>query len=63
MDLVDDDALKEQIHQYAEDYRNIGYSVYLTSMKSGRGIEDIIPIFRIKSPYSPASPAWASLRF
>ncbi|CAI8797052.1 ribosome small subunit-dependent GTPase A [Bacillus sp. FSL K6-1109] len=48
MDLVDDDALKEQIHQYAEDYRNIGYSVYLTSMKSGRGIEDIIPHFQDK---------------
>ena len=48
MDLVDDDALKERIHQYAEDYRNIGYSVYLTSMKSGRGIEDIIPHFQDK---------------
>ncbi|EQM28127.1 GTPase A [Bacillus licheniformis CG-B52] len=48
MDLVEDDALKEQIHQYAEDYRNIGYSVYLTSMKSGRGIEDIIPHFQDK---------------
>ncbi|MBU8740609.1 ribosome small subunit-dependent GTPase A [Bacillus licheniformis] len=48
MDLVDDDALKEQIHQYAEDYRNIGYSVYLTSMKNGRGIEDIIPHFQDK---------------
>ncbi|MEC1473780.1 ribosome small subunit-dependent GTPase A [Bacillus haynesii] len=48
MDLVDDDALKERIHQYAEDYRNIGYSVYLTSMENGSGIEDIIPHFQDK---------------
>lgn len=48
MDLVDDDALKERIHQYAEDYRNIGYSVYLTSMKNGSGIEDIVSHFHDK---------------
>ncbi|EWH22839.1 ribosome small subunit-dependent GTPase A [Bacillus haynesii] len=48
MDLVDDDSLKERIHQYAEDYRNIGYSVYLTSMENGSGIEDIIPHFQGK---------------
>ncbi|MCY7860692.1 ribosome small subunit-dependent GTPase A [Bacillus haynesii] len=48
MDLVDDDSLKERIHQYAEDYRNIGYSVYLTSMENGSGIEDIIPHFQDK---------------
>lgn len=48
MDLVDDDALKERIHQYAEDYRNIGYSVYLTSMKNGSGIEDIVSHFQDK---------------
>ncbi|MPQ25892.1 ribosome small subunit-dependent GTPase A [Bacillus paralicheniformis] len=48
MDLVDDDALKERIHQYAEDYRNIGYSVYLTSMKNGSGIKDIISHFQDK---------------
>ncbi|MCY8008451.1 ribosome small subunit-dependent GTPase A [Bacillus haynesii] len=48
MDLVDDDLLKERIHQYAEDYRNIGYSVYLTSMENGSGIEDIIPHFQDK---------------
>ena len=48
MDLVDDDALKERIHQYAEDYRNIGYSVYLTSMKNGSGIDDIVSHFQDK---------------
>ncbi|MCI4126040.1 ribosome small subunit-dependent GTPase A [Bacillus haynesii] len=48
MDLVEDDSLKERIHQYAEDYRNIGYSVYLTSMENGSGIEDIIPHFQDK---------------
>lgn len=48
MDLVDDDALKERIHQYAEDYRNIGYSVYTTSMKNGSGIEDIVSHFQDK---------------
>ncbi|MCY7793397.1 ribosome small subunit-dependent GTPase A [Bacillus haynesii] len=48
MDLVDDDSLKERIHQYAEDYWNIGYSVYLTSMENGSGIEDIIPHFQDK---------------
>ncbi|MCY8372157.1 ribosome small subunit-dependent GTPase A [Bacillus haynesii] len=48
MDLVDDHALKERIRQYAEDYRNIGYSVYLTSMENGSGIEDIIPHFQDK---------------
>ncbi|MBW4884134.1 MAG: ribosome small subunit-dependent GTPase A [Bacillus sp. (in: Bacteria)] len=48
MDLVDDDALKERIHQYAEDYRNIGYSVYMTSMKNGSGIEDIVSHFQDK---------------
>ncbi|TWK44451.1 MULTISPECIES: ribosome small subunit-dependent GTPase A [Bacillus] len=48
MDLVDDDALKERIHHYAEDYRNIGYSVYTTSMKNGSGIEDIVSHFQDK---------------
>lgn len=48
MDLVDDDAIKERIHQYAEDYRNIGYSVYLTSMKNGSGIDDIVSHFQDK---------------
>ncbi|MCJ2145575.1 ribosome small subunit-dependent GTPase A [Bacillus sp. B19-2] len=48
MDLVDDDALKERIQQYAEDYRNIGYSVYLTSMKNGSGIDDIVSHFQDK---------------
>ncbi|MFP7378582.1 ribosome small subunit-dependent GTPase A [Bacillus paralicheniformis] len=48
MDLVDDDALKERIHQYADDYRNIGYSVYMTSMKNGSGIEDIVSHFQDK---------------
>ncbi|MFC1284863.1 ribosome small subunit-dependent GTPase A [Bacillus paralicheniformis] len=48
MDLVDDEALKERIQQYAEDYRNIGYSVYLTSMKNGSGIDDIVSHFQDK---------------
>ncbi|AGN36200.1 ribosome small subunit-dependent GTPase A [Bacillus paralicheniformis] len=48
MDLVDDDALKERIHHYAEDYRNIGYCVYTTSMKNGSGIEDIVSHFQDK---------------
>ncbi|MEC1260823.1 ribosome small subunit-dependent GTPase A [Bacillus swezeyi] len=44
MDLAEDS--REQIHQYAEDYRNIGYPVYLTSTESGSGMEEVIPHFQ-----------------
>ena len=48
MDLVDDDALKEQIHQYAEDYREHRVQRLFDINESGRGIEDIIPHFQDK---------------
>ncbi|KAA6476473.1 ribosome small subunit-dependent GTPase A [Bacillus swezeyi] len=44
MDLAED--LREQIHQYAEDYRKIGYPVYLTSTESRSGMEEIMPHFQ-----------------
>ncbi|MFN2746182.1 MULTISPECIES: ribosome small subunit-dependent GTPase A [Bacillus] len=43
MDLAED--VKEDIHQYAEDYRKIGYPVYLTSIKEG-GAKEVTAHFR-----------------
>lgn len=45
MDLAEGE-IEDQIRRYAEDYRKIGYHVYLTSTKHGSGIEEIIPHFK-----------------
>ncbi|NPC92530.1 ribosome small subunit-dependent GTPase A [Bacillus sp. WMMC1349] len=44
-DLLSEDGLKE-IHQYAEDYRKIGYHVCLVSTKNESGLNDLIPHFK-----------------
>ncbi|MEC3607052.1 ribosome small subunit-dependent GTPase A [Bacillus glycinifermentans] len=45
MDLAGEDR-EGEIRRYAEDYRQIGYHVYLTSTKNGSGTEEIIPHFQ-----------------
>ncbi|MGQ9007335.1 ribosome small subunit-dependent GTPase A [Bacillus stercoris] len=49
MDLVDDQDTEDTIQAYAEDYRNIGYNVYLTSSKNQDSLADIIPHFQDKT--------------
>ncbi|KKB75647.1 MULTISPECIES: ribosome small subunit-dependent GTPase A [Bacillus] len=45
MDLAEGDW-EGEIRRYAEDYRQIGYHVYLTSTKNGDGTEKLIPHFQ-----------------
>lgn len=47
MDLAEE-PLKNQLHAIAEDYRNIGYSVYLTSAKDDTGILEVTRNFENK---------------
>ncbi|MED3512900.1 ribosome small subunit-dependent GTPase A [Bacillus subtilis] len=49
MDLIEDQDKEETIQAYAEDYRNIGYDVYLTSSKDQDSLADIIPHFQDKT--------------
>ncbi|AXP48266.1 MULTISPECIES: ribosome small subunit-dependent GTPase A [Bacillus] len=49
MDLIDDQDTKDTIQAYADDYRNIGYNVYLTSSKDQDSLADIIPHFQDKT--------------
>ncbi|AKI92032.1 ribosome small subunit-dependent GTPase A [Bacillus subtilis] len=49
MDLIEDQDTEETIQAYAEDYRNIGYDVYLTSSKDQDSLADIIPHFQDKT--------------
>ncbi|MED0586304.1 ribosome small subunit-dependent GTPase A [Bacillus subtilis] len=49
MDLIEDQATEDTIQAYAEDYRNIGYDVYLTSSKDQDSLADIIPHFQDKT--------------
>ncbi|WP_367387390.1 ribosome small subunit-dependent GTPase A [Bacillus vallismortis] len=49
MDLIEDQDTKDTIQAYAEDYRNIGYDVYLTSSKDQDTLVDIIPHFKDKT--------------
>ncbi|AYK67564.1 ribosome small subunit-dependent GTPase A [Bacillus subtilis subsp. subtilis] len=46
MDLIEDQDTEDTIQAYAEDYRNIGYDVYLTSSKDQDSLADIIPHFQ-----------------
>ncbi|MEC1547065.1 ribosome small subunit-dependent GTPase A [Bacillus rugosus] len=49
MDLLEDQDTQDAIQAYAEDYRNIGYDVYLTSSKNQDSLADIIPHFQDKT--------------
>ncbi|KJJ42864.1 GTPase RsgA [Bacillus subtilis] len=49
MDLIEDQDTQDAIKAYAEDYRNIGYDVYLTSSKNQDSLADIIPHFQDKT--------------
>ncbi|WP_338444334.1 ribosome small subunit-dependent GTPase A [Bacillus spizizenii] len=49
MDLIEDQDTQDTIPAYAEDYRNIGYDVYLTSSKDQDSLADIIPHFQDKT--------------
>ncbi|WCL61457.1 ribosome small subunit-dependent GTPase A [Bacillus subtilis] len=49
MDLIKDQDTEDTIQAYAEDYRNIGYDVYLTSSKDQDSLADIIPHFQDKT--------------
>ncbi|CAI6260924.1 ribosome small subunit-dependent GTPase A [Bacillus subtilis] len=49
MDLIEDQDTEDTIQAYAEDYRNIGYDVYLTSSKDQDSLADIIPHFQDKT--------------
>ncbi|MCY8978705.1 ribosome small subunit-dependent GTPase A [Bacillus halotolerans] len=49
MDLIEDQHTQKLIQAYAEDYRNIGYDVYLTSSKDQDSLTEIIPHFRGKT--------------
>ncbi|MDR4434103.1 ribosome small subunit-dependent GTPase A [Bacillus tequilensis] len=49
MDLIEDQDTQDAIQAYAEDYRNIGYDVYLTSSKDQDSLADIIPHFQDKT--------------
>ncbi|MGG3339448.1 MULTISPECIES: ribosome small subunit-dependent GTPase A [Bacillus] len=49
MDLIEDQDTEDTIRAYAEDYRNIGYDVYLTSSKDQDSLADIIPHFQDKT--------------
>ncbi|AGE63424.1 ribosome small subunit-dependent GTPase A [Bacillus subtilis] len=49
MDLIEDQDTEDRIQAYAEDYRNIGYDVYLTSSKDQDSLADIIPHFQDKT--------------
>ncbi|MBD5011540.1 ribosome small subunit-dependent GTPase A, partial [Xanthomonas citri pv. citri] len=44
-----DQDTEDTIQAYAEDYRNIGYDVYLTSSKDQDSLADIIPHFQDKT--------------
>lgn len=48
MDLLNTDQERETIHAYAEDYRQIGYDVHLTSTIERDGIEKLMPHFHHK---------------
>ncbi|MED0683148.1 ribosome small subunit-dependent GTPase A [Bacillus altitudinis] len=48
MDLLKTDQERETIQAYAEDYRQIGYDVHLTSTIEGDGIEKLTPHFHHK---------------
>ncbi|MCY7932749.1 ribosome small subunit-dependent GTPase A [Bacillus spizizenii] len=49
MDLIEDQDTQDAIQAYAEDYRSIGYDVYLTSSKDQDSLADIIPHFQDKT--------------
>ncbi|MCY7709635.1 ribosome small subunit-dependent GTPase A [Bacillus safensis] len=48
VDLLKTDEERESIQGYAEDYRQIGYDVHLTSTIEGDGIEKLTPHFHNK---------------
>ena len=48
MDLLKTEQERETIQAYAEDYRQIGYDVHLTSTIEGDGIEKLTPHFHHK---------------
>ncbi|GLF90490.1 putative ribosome biogenesis GTPase RsgA [Bacillus safensis] len=48
MDLLKTDEERETIEAYADDYRQIGYDVHLTSTIEGDGIEKLTPHFHNK---------------
>lgn len=48
MDLLKTDEERETIMAYADDYRQIGYEVHLTSTIEGDGIEKLTPHFHHK---------------
>lgn len=48
MDLLKTDEERETIKAYADDYRQIGYEVHLTSTIEGDGIEKLTPHFHNK---------------
>jgi ribosome biogenesis GTPase / thiamine phosphate phosphatase len=43
MDLLDE-TTKEQLEQYVQDYRHIGYNVIKTSIKTSDGIKELLPL-------------------
>ncbi|AMA52268.1 ribosome small subunit-dependent GTPase A [Bacillus inaquosorum] len=49
MDLIEDQDTQDAIQAYAQDYRKIGYDVYLTSSKDQDSLADIIPHFQDKT--------------
>ncbi|MED4649291.1 ribosome small subunit-dependent GTPase A [Bacillus inaquosorum] len=49
MDLIEDQDTRDVIQAYAQDYRKIGYDVYLTSSKDQDSLADIIPHFQDKT--------------
>ncbi len=49
MDLIEDQHTQKRIQAYAEDYRNIGYDVYLTSSMDQDSLTEIVPHFRDKT--------------
>ncbi|MCY8533125.1 ribosome small subunit-dependent GTPase A [Bacillus vallismortis] len=49
MDLIEDQDTHDAIQTYAQDYRNIGYDVYLTSSKDQNSLTDIISHFQDKT--------------
>ncbi|MDM5297888.1 ribosome small subunit-dependent GTPase A [Bacillus pumilus] len=48
MDLLKTDQERETIQAYADDYRQIGYDVHLTSTNEREGIEKLMPHFHHK---------------
>lgn len=48
MDLLKTDEERETIKAYADDYRQMGYDVHLTSTIEGDGIEKLTPHFHNK---------------